>query len=1611
MNSKKYLVIALVLVVFSGIIYIGLNQGSGSVLASEVKMEPTKYDSGGVDLDTSFTFQAAEQLDPKAIAENISIEPAVPFNVAKGENKNVYEVMLVPQEPLEPNQVYKFTLTTEGEKSLKWAFQSKGDFKVVSTLPRDTATGVPTDTGVEINFSHLNFEKISQYFSISPQVQGKFENHKKTAVFVPQKLAPATVYTVTIKKGLPLAGSSQVLEEDYTFQFETRQETTENKYYLEIYKKNHEFTTQETPFFQLGYFNYQKKGPIEAKITVFSYKDAIEYINALKEREKIPFWAYLGRTNYREDTKGLSEIATFATSIEGSENLSFIQFPEAVPAGYYLAEISLEDTVKQIGFQVTDLGIYGAAANNKTLYWVNDLLSGLPVAGADIKGINGETSKTNDNGLGELPSTSDLTLGSYAVISKGNQEGVAAILPRYDDWQWQDRYSFQSSYWRYLYLDRTLYKPNDTVHFWGVLKPRDANNEMPEKITVALTKGGSEGIALLSKEIKLTDNNFTDSLKLPNLLPGYYYLEVQVDNQTVLNQVFDVENYSKPVYQIEASPDKKAVFAGEKVDFKVKTNFFEGTAAANIPLNYHIYSDNGKITTNSQGEAVISYKPSQEGESYSYIDHRYLYLSANLPESGEITGHSIIMVLNNDLAIDTQGKVVDNAGQIELKLNKLTLDKVNSEQVDSWEKDAFTQGPAANHKVKVNLFEEVWERIETGQYYDFINKKVMPRYEYQYKKVFYNEDQVTTDSEGKAIYTFPADKDKSYLVEFSTLDFRGNTALAQQRIQGSAFYLEYDYPWYQLDQEKDSRKYSVDENVRVSFKKNETLMPEREGGFLFFTCREGIMEQKIQNTGIFNTTFTAKMLPNFWIKGVYFDGRYYYQAPEEIILFEEKDKALKIAINSDKESYRPGDNVKVNLEVRDQKGNPVKATVNLNLVDEALYALQDQYTDLLYSLYGHPNTMLSGIKGTLITHQPPDPRLGGAEGGGEGGSERRYFKDTVLFKTLTTDGTGKASVEFEVPDNLTSWRLTCQAITEDLQGATETSKIIVKLPFFVDMVLSNIYLTGDQITVPIRSYGTELKEGSAVEYELSLKSGDKVIHKESLSGKAFTMEGVPLPPISKGEYDLTLTGKSQEGLTDTLTLTFKVVDSLATQGKTEFFPLKNKLEFTGKEKISSPVTLIFTDYQRSQYLDILWKLNMTSGTRVEQRLAPVMSEKLIKKYFSELTTWEGEKGIELLNYQTPQGGIAFLPYGDADLELSVKLASLNLGIFDNNELVQYFSQIANDPKESRERAIIALTGLAALDEPVLQELLIVGEATNLSDKEKLYLSFAFMKLGDGNNATEVFDTLLKTRAEELGNTIRLNVGDNQDDILEATAMAAALAINLDYQGEAGKLADYALENQSKDILLYLEQLLYLQEALPKLADKPVSFGYKLDNKVEQIKLDPKESFSLILTPKRIENIKFSHIEGQVGVTALYEIPYQSQENTSIDGVKLTRQYEVNGKPTNEFKTNDLVKITLSYQFGAKAPDGPYEVRDFLPAGLKIVERPYQRGVRDTFLGYPITVDGQKAVFLVYDKKDGRLNYYARVINPGQFKAEQALLQHGKSGVIYSVSKEDGVIIK
>ncbi|MCG1013386.1 Ig-like domain-containing protein [Tepidanaerobacter sp. GT38] len=1607
-KSKRFLALTLaatLLLAFGMGIYMGRNTPIlTEALAEEMQLKATKEDSAGVDLDTEFVLSSESPINIDHIRNNLTVEPSINFSVKRPAGKN-NELLIVPEEPLEPNKIYKFTLDTISPNSLKWAFQTKGEFRIVSTLPRNQSSGVPVDTGIEITFSHLNFENLPEYFSISPETPGSFEVHKKTAVFIPDRLEPETLYTVTIKKGLPLAGSSQVLEEDVTFQFETQAEPT--SYSFRFFKTNSEFSTKDRPLLQFNFFSWGDKAlPHEIEFTVYNYKSAEDFIKAQQERETIPIWAYRSREIYIEDTSKLQQVARFLAPVMEYDYSTFVEFPEPLPAGYYLAEINFDGIKSQTWFQVTDLSLYSAVDKEYTYIWVNNLQDGSPASGARVELYGSdEAAVTDASGLVRLATPQDTSTGIYGVVSKDSLEAVITIPPWYQwDSSWEKSREFAMGYWKYLYLDRSLYKPDDTVYFWGILKPRTEDAGVIDKVTAVLSTGGwRENSDIESIEVKLDDFSFTGSMKLPNLTPGYYDLEIRVGDKTVDSAGFEVQTYSKPAYNIEVKPSKKAVYIGDKVDFEIKASFFEGTPAAFLPIQTHIDGPGqNTVTTDEEGNAILSYVPVFSKEVFSSILYKRLFLTAKLPEAGEITAESLVRVLNNDIDIDVSNKVEGNTATLEIQLDKLTVDKVNSGQYEPWDRDAYKDGPVGNHPVKIEVFREVWERREEGKYYDFINKKVETRYYYEYKKLPYSEAQVTTNSAGKAVYSFPVEDRQSYLVRISAQDFRGNPAVRERQVLGPGFYREYNYKWYNLE---GKTVYKAGEEVNLVMKENELQLPTRAQGYLFLMSRKGIQKAYVQDSPEFKTVFDEELIPNFWIRGIYFDGKNYHETYDSLVTYDYGERALKIDIKTDKDEYRPQETVNVEVKVTDKQGKPVKAVVNLNLVDEALYALQDQHVDILRAIYS--DTFDSGIKTSFYTHEIPDMPPGGAEHGGEGGSERKDFRDAVLFKTLTTDNKGRAQIYFRVPDNLTTWRLTCQAVTKDLWAATKTAPVVVKLPFFVDMVVNDTYLSQDRPLIPLRAFGDQLKAGTSVTYEVALEKDGKTI-KDTIPGKAFTMTFWQLPPLESGKYSITVTGKTPDGLRDRLTLSFKVVDSFLSKRQVDFRLLEENLKIKGSEDTLTSLT--FTDYQRSQYLNSLLQLQWAQGSRIDQKIAWIMGGKLLDEYFPGTVLNDIESGeIDFLKYQTAEGGIALLPYSSAELELSAKLAALLDDAFDKAALADYLFKVAGDPRETRERSIMAFYGLAALGEPVLTELKLLSQQENLTAIEKLYLALAFVEVGDEPSAAGLIKSLIKEKGEDLGHQMRIKVGQDQDDILQATALAAVAASGLNLE-EQSKLYAYVLENSRKDILLYIEQLLFLNNALTRLPEKPVSFSYSLEGRQERVTLKPGETYRLILTQEKLETLKFGDIEGQVGVTAVYDAAFDPSLESSSDEVKLSKSYGADGITKNTFDAHDIITITLSYEFGPTAPDGPYIITDFLPAGLKIIKRPYYHGVKQN-AAYPLLIDGQKVTFGVYEKKSWSITYYARVINPGEFKAEPAIIQNLKSGKIYSITKEERIQIK
>lgn len=439
--------------------------------------------------------------------------------------------------------------------------------------------------------------------------------------------------------------------------------------------------------------------------------------------------------------------------------------------------------------------------------------------------------------------------------------------------------------------------------------------------------------------------------------------------------------------------------------------------------------------------------------------------------------------------------------------------------------------------------------------------------------------------------------------------------------------------------------------------------------------------------------------------------------------------------------------------------------------------------------------------------------------------------------------------------------------------------------------------------------------------------------------------------------------------------------------------------------------MVFSDYEKSQYLKGLYQLARVEGSRIEQQLAAATARKLLTEYFPGNQLYFGmEEEQSVQRFQKPNGGIAILPYGESDPALSAVVASLESGDFDKRALAGYFYGILEGEKTGEDDRSLALWGLAALKEPVLIQLNEKLQEKDLAPGERIRLSMACADAGNGAVGLATFKELLAQYGEDLGTTMRIKVGKDQDEIIAATTQMALLAARLD-RPEKAKLYQYILENKGTEILNNLEQVRILQYNLRYMDPAPVSFTYELNGQKVSKDLKGKDTFQLTLLPDDLEKIKFSQIKGRVGVLATYIRGFSASDITPQEGLTINRSYLAQGKQTNTFSRSDLVQVVLTYDIGDKAPAGRYEIVDILPAGLKYVNRPYlyeQKPARD--LGYPSEVKGQKLTFPAYKGK-GKLVYYARVASPGDFTAQTPLLSHMKSEQIAVLGSQERVLIK
>ena len=1622
-------------------------------------LRPTVFGANGVDIASAFVLTLPEAL-PAGRLPAILID-GQPQPIVTRQSDGSY--LVTPAVSLAHNALVIFRMARSGdENDITWAFQTMPRFEVVSTLPGNQSVNVPVNTGIEINFSVGGYEDIREYFSIEPHVNGRFIRREASSIFMPTNpLEQGKVYTVNLRAGFGLAGTGETLAEDHIFSFETnvnealRQTPTESFHFFNMYT--------ELPSFEPPQVNYRVSYPWggtrpTVDIGVYRIDDEAQAVEAVREQFNIPRWSVFAWRNSFVDVSRLTRVASMTvTQAQGDRWFETLQLPNALPAGFYVINAVIGGEVSdQMILQITDIAVQIVADDDMTILWANDMVSGQPVNGARVSDGD-RTWHTDGDGIAIIPNGIPDTAQTLVISAPDGKRCILFTAGHINHWGWWGWHSPQpdNAYWSVLQLDRTIFQRNDTVYFWGFAQNR-SQNEAITHVTAVLTEGWGFGRfgtrdTLHRQTVAVQGGAYSGEMRLPNLDTGSYRLTVYHGDIVLGSTFFEVQDYVKPPYQMLVSTSKRAAFVGESVTFTVRTEFFEGTPVPELGISYglwgHALNHNrqGQGVTDLNGEAEITISQLSHQTAHQGETSLFFTAEATLPEIGRTTRSASLRVFIND--IDVRARATRNGENAELTVdvNTITLDRINDGTAAHW--GDYLDRPVSGQRLEVAISRVYWVPVRIGERYCFIERIVVPQYRHDRREEIIDRFTMTTGADGVASrsFTVPNRKNESYFARITTTDSHGR-GITHDAFIGRDFWeffmrMEMGEPFLNGGKEW-NEGYDIGEEVRLTVMQGSEAVTR--GNVLFVVASNGILEYRVRRNEI-AFPFGEEHLPNATVYAFHFNGHIYSSNwwMRETLRFNRESRQLQIDVTTDQDTYKPGETANLTINVTDSLGNPVQADINISVVDEALFALQEMHVDTLWALFRH---IPSGVRHTIATHRTfasdghddgsnmravalsgagdsaaatPAPSLAAAESAMDAGSAngdariRELFEDTAVFASLQTNARGQAAFSFRLPDNITSWRLSVSGITNNLYAGNDTTNIIVTQPMFLHYSLNSIFLTGDVPVLGVNAFGTSLNGGEEVLFEVwhddIYPVRAAVIRAE---GTAFERVNIPLWEMTaEGSYSIIMRATTSNGYTDTVRHNFTVVDSHRMVDTVVFCEVTADTVFAAGRPGLTQIT--FTDRGRGQYLHELMGMRWTRGVRLEGLVMQREANRLIRRYFPELDLHTAETPFDPRNYQRPDGGIAMLPYADSDLAVTVRMIPFIRDEVNTAALRNYLYNIADGAAPGNR--ILALYGLALLKEPVLLYLYDYTMVADLTIVNAAYLALGFASLGETHMARTIYNERITPHIQRIEPYYRVNAGNTRAEILEATSIAALLALQLNMPEREG-LHRYTLSHFTANLLVDIQRISYIINEIESASELPASITYTLFGEEFTRDLSFGRNYTLRIPAQNLHEFNLTSVTGEVGAVSIHRVPLEEIEPADND-IRITRQYFRSGEniPRTTFNQGDLVRVEITVDYSRRDLTGSYIITDFLPAGLVYTpgSARFEMNRSSERRWAHATTEGQRITFYDHNSRFNNTRtyfYYARLINPGTFRAEGLIVQSYGARDYLTVGSDDVITI-
>ncbi|HEX8683815.1 MAG TPA: Ig-like domain-containing protein, partial [Ardenticatenaceae bacterium] len=765
------------------------------------------------------------------------------------------------------------------------------------------------------------------------------------------------------------------------------------------------------------------------------------------------------------------------------------------------------------------------------LVWATDMESGQPASDVLVRlfGPGGEPlgeGRTDESGLLRLPIEGEGQVRdpSYALfaLSYDDEQAVTGVVSTgwsesIGPWEFNILTLFQpQNLYGTIYSDRPLYRPGQTVYFKGVLRQRDGSAlVLPTIREMELQINTPEGETFDSQPVTLSPfGTFEGEFTLDeDAITGMYSIVLLQEelglcygdycNWEIVGGNIQVAEYERPEFQVTVEMDQDEVVQGEEVNATASASYFFGGALGEAPYLWRLYRQpyyfevpglSGYWTwqdfdSELQNSFASSRELVREGEGTLDEEGRATMPIETSLERGERPLGSQRLEFEaevsdiNDLVINGRDEVVVHAGEFYIGLSS---ESFIGEAGDEFTVSVATADTSAvlegGHELAVEFYQREWFSVrEQGETGGFI-------WTTSFSDTLVATRPAVTDEEGRATVSFTPEQGGSYVALAIGEDGQGN------EVRSRLYFWVTDeefVPWIRenndrMDLVADKESYEVGDVARI-------LVPTPFEGMTALVTEERFeisraTVQTLEGTAeVLEIPITEEMIPNMVISVVAVKG-----ITDETPLPEFRVGYINLNVASDERQLtveitpegdgqmQPGDEATVNVHVTDAGGNPVEAELSLAIVDKAVLSLggadQASLEEAFYSQ--RPLAVQMGVSLLAnvdrLSQRFATEAKGGAGGGGGGGEFglevlRQNFLDTAYWEAqLVTDAEGNAQANLTLPDNLTTWVITAQAVTADetLVGE-QVEELVATLPLLVRPTLPRFFVVGDQATLSV----------------------------------------------------------------------------------------------------------------------------------------------------------------------------------------------------------------------------------------------------------------------------------------------------------------------------------------------------------------------------------------------------------------------------------------------------------------------------------------------------------------------------------------------------------------